>query len=122
MARRPGLSIVEADLEDGPWPFAGQQFGGIVVCNYLWRPLFPHVAATLAPGGVLIWTTFAAGNEAFGRPRNPDFLLQSNELLEAFAGSMEIVAFRQGHVARPGPAVRQSMVARRRDMDRAGGG
>jgi SAM-dependent methyltransferase len=92
----PGARFVRADLEHGsPWPFAAQRFGAIVVTNYLHRPLLPVLAGALAEGGVLIYETFMAGNERFGRPSNPDFLLRPGELLEAFA-MLTVVAFEQG--------------------------
>ena len=103
----PGVRFVQADLEDGgPWPFAGLRFGGIVVTNYLHRPLFPRLAEALDEGGVLIYETFMAGNERFGKPSNPDFLLHPGELLEAFA-SLEVLGFEQGMVERPKPAMVQ---------------
>ena len=103
----PGARFVQADLEDGrPWPFGGQRFGGIVVTNYLHRPLFPRLAEALDEGGVLIYETFMAGNERFGKPSNPAFLLQPGELLEAFA-SLEVLGFEQGMVERPKPAMVQ---------------
>ena len=92
----PGVRFVQADLEDGsPWPFAGQRFGGIVVTNYLHRPLLPVLAQSLAEHGVLIYETFMLGNEKFGKPSNPDFLLRPGELLQAFA-ELAVVAFEQG--------------------------
>lgn len=92
----PGVRFVRADLEDGsPWPFAGQRFGGIVVTNYLHRPLLPVLAQSLAEQGVLIYETFMLGNEKFGKPSNPDFLLRPGELLQAFA-QLAVVAFEQG--------------------------
>jgi SAM-dependent methyltransferase len=92
----PGVRFVKADLEDGsPWPFAGQRFGGIVVTNYLHRPLFGHLAAALDDGGALIYETFMRGNERFGKPSNPNFLLRPGELLQAF-GALTVVAFEQG--------------------------
>jgi SAM-dependent methyltransferase len=92
----PGVRFVKADLEDGsPWPFAGERFGAIVVANYLHRPLFPLLAAALEEGGVLIYETFMLGNERYGRPSNPNFLLRPGELLEAF-GALTLVAFEQG--------------------------
>lgn len=91
-----GITFVKADLEDGsPWPFAGQRFGGIVVTNYLHRPLLPVLAQSLAAQGVLIYETFMAGNEKFGKPSNPDFLLRPGELLQAFTG-LTVAAFEQG--------------------------
>lgn len=116
IAARTGAEIVEADLEDGgPWPFAGRSFGGIVVTDYLYRPILPLLAACLAPGGVLIYETFAEGNAAFGRPKNPDFLLRPNELLEAFEDVLQIVAFEQGLVQTPRPAARQRLCATKAD-------
>ena len=92
----PGVRFVQADLEDGsPWPFAGQRFGGIVVTNYLHRPLLPLLAQSLAEQGVLIYETFMLGNEEFGKPSNPNFLLRPGELLQAFA-DLAVVAFEQG--------------------------
>lgn len=90
------ITFVRADLEDGsPWPFAGQRFGGIVVTNYLHRPLLPVLAQSLAEEGVLIYETFMAGNEKFGKPSNPNFLLRPGELLQAFAG-LTVAGFEQG--------------------------
>jgi SAM-dependent methyltransferase len=98
------------DLESGaPWPLGGG-FAGIVVTNYLYRPLLAPLAAALAPGGVLIYETFAAGNERLGRPRNPDFLLRPGELLAAFA-ALTVVAFEQGEVGQPSPRVVQRIAA-----------
>jgi SAM-dependent methyltransferase len=95
-----GITFVKADLEDGsPWPFEGQRFGGIVVANYLHRPLLPVLARSLAEGGVLIYETFMLGNEKFGKPSNPDFLLRPGELLQAFAG-LTVAAFEQGATAK----------------------
>lgn len=87
--------IVVADIEDGPWPLDGRRFDGIVVTNYLWRPLLPRIAASLAPAGVLIYETFADGQQHYGRPSKPEFLLQRGELLRAFAG-LGIVAYEDG--------------------------
>lgn len=88
--------VVTTDLEDGsPWPFAGRTFGGVVVTNYLYRPLFPALAESVAPGGVLVYETFARGNEQFGRPRNPAHLLEPGELLSAFPG-LQVIAYEAG--------------------------
>jgi len=107
----PGVKFVQADLEKGsPWPFAGQRFGAIVVTNYLHRPLFASIADSLGEGGVLIYETFMIGHERFGRPANPDFLLRPGELREAFA-SLRILAFEEGEVARPKPAMTQRICA-----------
>lgn len=105
------IKFVRADLEDGsPWPFAGQRFAGIVVANYLHRPLFPRLLDSLGEGGVLIYETFMAGNERYGRPSNPDFLLRPGELLEAFGG-LTVAGFEQGTVERPKKAVVQRICA-----------
>jgi SAM-dependent methyltransferase len=87
--------IIVADLEGGPWPLQGRRFDGIVVTNYLWRALLPRIAQALGPGGVLIYETFAEGQERFGRPNNPEFLLQRGELLRAFA-DLSVVAYEDG--------------------------
>ncbi len=105
--------IIEHDLEDGgPWLFPRRQFAGIVVANYLYRPLFPHLMEALEPGGVLIYETFARGNELYSRPRNPAHLLEEGELLECVAGRLHVVAFEQGLVdKRPCPGVVQRICA-----------
>lgn len=108
-----GIELLEADLEQGPWPYAAQGFDGIVVTNYLHRPLFPHLIEALASGGVLIYETFMAGNERYGRPSNPAFLLRPNELLES-ANSLQVLAFEQGYTEFPKPAMVQRICARRR--------
>ena len=105
------VSIIEADLEDGGAWRLGQGYDGIVVTNYLYRPLLPALAAALAPGGALLYETFMAGNERFGRPANPDFLLAPGELLGSFIDRLTIVAFEQGRVAAPRPAVIQRIAA-----------
>lgn len=91
---------VVADIENGPWPFAGRRFDAVVVTNYLWRPLMPTLLESLAPGGVLIYETFAQGNETVGKPSRPDFLLRPGELLEVCRG-LRIVAFEDGYRASP---------------------
>jgi SAM-dependent methyltransferase len=109
------ISVIAADLEGGnPWPLGARRFAGIVVTNYLHRPLFPAVARALQPGGVLIYETFAIGNERFGRPSNPDFLLKPGELLGfAEAEGMVVRAYHCGVVEEPRPAVLQRVVALR---------
>ena len=109
-----GIRFVKTDLEDGsPWPFAEQRFGAIVVTNYLHRPLFPRILDSLAEGGVLIYETFMAGNEPFGRPSNPEFLLKAGELRRAFAALQEL-GFEEGEVERPKPAMVQRICALKR--------
>jgi SAM-dependent methyltransferase len=93
--------LLVADLEGGPWPLPGRRFDGVVVTNYLWRPLFPQLLAALAEGGIYLHETFADGHQHVGRPSRPDFLLQRGELLRACAG-LRIVAFEDGF--EPGPA------------------
>jgi SAM-dependent methyltransferase len=110
-----GIRFVKADLEDGNvWPFGEEErFGAIVVTNYLHRPLFPHLAASLDVGGVLIYETFMAGNERLGRPSNPHFLLRPGELREAFA-TLEELGFEEGEVERPKRAMIQRICALKR--------
>jgi SAM-dependent methyltransferase len=91
---------IVADIEHGAWPLAGRSFDAVVVTNYLWRPLFPALRGALAPGGVLLCETFAAGNETVGRPSRPDFLLARGELLTAAEG-LRIVAYEDGFLADP---------------------
>jgi len=98
-AARFGRAL-QADIENGPWPFAGQLFGAVVVTNYLWRARLPDIVAAVAPGGVLLYETFAAGNESVGKPSRPDFLLQPGELLGACAG-LRVVAYEDGFLADP---------------------
>jgi SAM-dependent methyltransferase len=111
------IEVIEADLEGGrPWPLGDRRFAGIVVANYLHRPLFPAIARALRPGGVLIYETFGIGNERFGRPSNPDFLLRPGELLGfAEAEGLVVRAYHCGEVAEPRPAVLQRFVAVRPD-------
>ena len=89
-----------ADIENGPWPFPESTFGGVIVTNYLWRPLLPAIVAAVAPGGVLLYETFATGNETVGKPSRPDFLLQPGELLTACA-DLRVVAYEDGFLAEP---------------------
>jgi len=92
--------VVVADIEAGPWPLAGRRFDAVVVTNYLWRPLLPTLTASLAESGVLLYETFAAGNETVGRPARADFLLTTGELLAVGAG-LRIVAYEDGFLAKP---------------------
>jgi SAM-dependent methyltransferase len=109
------VELIEADLENDAWPFSDTRFDGIVVCNYLHRPHFPLLIEALNDSGenpgVLIFDTFAVGNERFGKPRNPDFLLRPGELLDAFSASLTVVAYAQGEVNEPDPGVRQRLCA-----------
>ena len=107
----PGVSIRSADLEGGLWPYAGRRFAGIVVVHYLHRPLFPILLDALAPGGVLIYETFAVGNERYGRPSNPAFLLKHGELLDAVRGRLRVIAYEDLEITDPRPAVIQRICA-----------
>jgi SAM-dependent methyltransferase len=107
----PGARFIQADLEDGrPWPLPGERFEGIVVVNYLHRPLFPTLLEALAPGGVLIYETFMLGNEKYGRPSNPAFLLRPGELRATFHDLAE-KGFEEGFVGDPKPAMIQRLCA-----------
>jgi len=102
---------IEADIENGPWPLAGRAFGAVVVTNYLWRPLLPAIVQSVAPGGVLLYETFASGNETVGRPARPDFLLQPGELLAACAG-LRVVAYEDGFLDGPARFVQRIAAVR----------
>jgi SAM-dependent methyltransferase len=110
------FEVVEADLEDGsPWPFADRQFGGVVVINYLHRPILDDIVDAVAVDGVLLYETFAAGNEQFGRPRSPEFLLQPGELLDAVRGRLRVLAYEDLLVGEPpGGAVQRIVAVRER--------
>ena len=95
-----GAEIVEADIETGLWPFTGRLFDAVIVTNYLWRQRLPDIVAAVAAGGLLIYETFAAGNETVGRPARADFLLQPGELLAA-CGGLRIVAYEDGFLDAP---------------------
>jgi SAM-dependent methyltransferase len=98
-----------ADMEGGAWPFEQGVYGAVVATNYLHRPLFPQLLAALAPAGVLIYETFAAGNERYGRPSNPDFLLKPGELLDVVRGRLRVVAYEDVEV--PATALVQRICA-----------
>lgn len=108
---RPLAEIVVADIEADAWPLAGRRFGAVVVTHYLWRPLMPVIVDSVAPGGVLIWETFALGNAAFGKPSNPDFLLRPGELLAAAQG-LRVVAFEDGLLRAPDRCVQRIAAVR----------
>ena len=116
LAGHPDLRILEHDLEDGSaWPLAGELFEGVVVSNYLYRPLFESLAMALVTGGILIYQTFSDGNAAYGKPRNPDFLLRENELLDVFGQHLAVLDFHQGYIDHPTPAVIQRICCRKQD-------
>lgn len=102
---------IAADIENGPWPLAGRAFGAVVVTNYLWRPLLPAIVDSVAPGGVLLYETFASGNETVGRPARPDFLLRPGELLTACA-ALRVVAYEDGFLDAPARFVQRITAVR----------
>lgn len=111
LERLTGCDVRRVDLEDGaPWAL-GDGWDAVVVTNYLHRPLLPALARALAPGGVLLYETYAQGNERYGRPTRPDFLLRPGELLDVFVPPLTAVAFEQGLLAHPRPRVVQRLVA-----------
>lgn len=122
LTAHPRLKIVEADLEDGspiPAALAAGGFAGVVVTRYLHRPLLGPIVAAVAPGGILIYETFAAGQERLGRPTNPDFLLRPGELFDAVAGDLRVLAYEDLTVSEPEPAAIQRICAQRPSSRRA---
>jgi SAM-dependent methyltransferase len=105
------IQTIAADIEGSAWPFASGSYDAIVVTNYLHRPLFEKLIASLNESGVLLYETFMLGNEQYGRPSRPEFLLRPGELLELVTGKLEVVAFEQGLVEHPKPAVVQRLAA-----------
>lgn len=115
LAAQPNVDIVQADLEDGsPWPLPGRTFGAAIVTNYLHRPLFPALLDALSPGGVLLYETFMEGNERFGRPSRPEFLLKDGELLELARGRLAVTAYEARLISEPKMAMVQRIAARKR--------
>ncbi len=117
LAGTAGVETLVADLESAAWPLGRRRFGGVVVTNYLHRPLFAHILAAVAGNGVLIYETFAAGNERFGKPSNPDFLLRPGELLGLVSGKLRVIAYEDLEVGEPGPAMVQRLCAVRTGDD-----
>ncbi len=111
LASVTGVIPVAADLEANPWPFEGETFDAIIVSNYLHRPLFPHLLQALSGDGTMLYETFARGNETYGKPSNPHFLLADAELLRVVGDSLVVVAFEQGHVDSERPVVVQRLAA-----------
>ena len=115
LAEHSRLERVEADLEQGgPFVLSGRSFAAVVVANYLYRPLLPSLVSAVDAEGVFIYETFAAGNERFGRPRNPDFLLEPGELLDSVRNRLRVIAYEDVVVDRPSPAAVQRICAIRR--------
>jgi len=106
-----GVNFKRADLENGPWPYRGRQFDAIVVTNYLYRPLFPLLVDALDAGGLLLYETFADGNQRYGKPSSPAFLLRPRELLDVFGESLHVLAYEEGAIAVPRVAVVQRLAA-----------
>jgi SAM-dependent methyltransferase len=109
------VRFLAADIENGRWPYDGRLFDAIVVTNYLYRPLFPRLLSSLARGGVLLYETFAAGNERYGKPSNPEFLLLDRELLERCAPLLHVLAFEDGISSQPRLARVQRLIGLRCD-------
>jgi SAM-dependent methyltransferase len=107
------INVSIVDFESDDWPGSDQRYDGIIVSRYLYRPLLSRLAGLLNPGGILIYETFMAGNERYGKPSNPDFLLLPNELLETYSPLLSIIAFEQGEVEMPRPAVTQRICAKK---------
>ena len=108
---QPGINTRVADLEKDAWPYEAASFDAVIVTNYLHRPIFPALLQALRPNGVLIYETFMIGNERFGKPSNPDFLLQPNELFDRVNNRLTVVAFEQGVIDAPKPACVQRICA-----------
>jgi SAM-dependent methyltransferase len=112
LARRDDVEIIAADLENGaPWPLPGRKFGAVIVTNYLHRPLMPALLDALSAGGVLIYETFMQGNERFGKPSNPNFLLKDGELLELVRGGFSVTAYEAKLISEPRMAMVQRIAA-----------
>lgn len=107
------FTLVSADLENTPWPLGEATFDAVIVTNYLWRPLFHNIRDAVAPEGLLLYETFAAGNERYGKPSSPDFLLQEGELEKVFAKGFEILFYQHKAEQAPAAAVRQRLAARK---------
>lgn len=110
VAANPSIEVIAADIENAPWPLPGRRFDAVVVTNYLWRALLPTLVASVDDGGLLIYETFARGNETVGRPAHPDFLLEPGELLAAVTG-LRVIAFEDGFIAGAAPRFVQRVAA-----------
>jgi SAM-dependent methyltransferase len=110
-AYSPSARIIQADIENAPWPLGDETFDAVVVTNYLWRPLFPQLLASLRAGGILIYETFAVGNEAFGKPSRSDFLLKSKELL-GLCKDLHVLAYEEGFLSEPDRIVQRIVAAK----------
>lgn len=107
------VEVIQADLEDGsPWPLAGRTFGAVIATNYLHRPLFPVLLDSIRPGGVLLYETFMIGNERFGKPSRPEFLLRDGELLDLVRDRLSVIAYEARLISEPKMAMVQRIAAR----------
>jgi SAM-dependent methyltransferase len=109
--------VVLADIENGPWPLPGRAFDAVIVTNYLWRPLLPVIVASVAPGGVLLYETFAHGNASVGKPSRPDFLLQPGELLDHVRPELRVIAYEDGVLDGPPRFVQRIAAVRQTTTD-----
>ncbi|CAN5218664.1 class I SAM-dependent methyltransferase [soil metagenome] len=91
----PGIETRLADLEGAAWPLAGRRFDIVLVTHYLHRPLFDAIVDSVAPDGLLIYETFADGQQVYGRPHRAEFLLQAGELLRRVDG-LRVLGFEDG--------------------------
>ncbi|MET0209186.1 MAG: class I SAM-dependent methyltransferase [Burkholderiaceae bacterium] len=107
--------LIAADIESGPWPLAGRRFDLVVVTHYLWRPLLATIVEAVAPGGRLVYETFALGNASVGKPSNPDFLLRPGELLDAVRPALRVIAFEDGFLDAPPRFVQRIAAVREAD-------
>lgn len=114
LAAADGIEVIAADFEDGsPWPLGDRRFGAVVVTNYLHRPLFPVLFEALQPGGILLYETFMIGNERFGKPSRPEFLLKDGELLDLVRGRFSVTAYEARMISEPRMAMVQRIAARK---------
>ncbi|SKA35111.1 hypothetical protein SAMN02745126_05635 [Enhydrobacter aerosaccus] len=114
LADHPNIQAVEADLENGsPWPLPNRTFGAVIVTNYLYRRLIPTLVQTVSHGGILLYETFMIGNERFGKPSRPDFLLKDGELLEIVRGAFSVIAYEARMISEPRMAMVQRIAARK---------
>ena len=114
LAAADGIEVIAADLEDGsPWPLGDRRFGAVIVTNYLHRPLFPVLFEALQPGGILLYETFMVGNERFGKPSRPEFLLKDGELLDLVRGRFSVTAYEARMFSEPRMAIVQRIAARK---------
>lgn len=112
--------VIQADIENGPWPLPDRQFDAVVVTNYLWRPLLPRIVASVAPGGVLLYETFAHGHASVGKPSRPDFLLQPGELLDRVRPELRVVAYEDGFLDSPPRFIQRIAAVRQTTADTSG--